>query len=172
MTSTTRHLRHLVGLFGAVLLIAVISASLPAAEFFKGKTVRFIVGASPGGGYDTYTRLISRHISKHIPGNPATLVQNMPGAGMLIAANYIYRKAKPDGLTIVVFNNALIVQKGLGDPLIKIDFRKMGWVGAPSVGEPVCLVMAFTGLKTLDDVLKYKGPLLAGATRAGSTYCF
>lgn len=161
--------RYSLALFGALLLVASTSTSLLAAEFYKGKTIRFIVGASPGGGYDTYTRLISRYFGKHIPGNPATLVQNMPGAGMLIAANYIYKKAKPDGLTIGLFNNALIVQKGLGDPLIKIDFRKMGWVGAPTVGEPVCFVMGFTGLKTLDDVLNYKGPLLAGSTRAGST---
>lgn len=156
-----------------VLVIGVIlmaSASLVLADdFYKGKTIRFIVGASPGGGYDTYTRLISRYMGKHIPGNPSTLVQNMPGAGMLIAANYIYRKARPDGLTIGLFNNALIMQKGLDDPNIKIDFRKMGWVGAPTVGELVCMTMGFTGLKTLDDVLKYKGTLRAGSTRAGST---
>jgi len=150
-------------------LIASASTSVLAEDFYKGKTLRFIVGASPGGGYDTYTRLISRYIGKHIPGNPDTLVQNMPGAGMLIAANYIYKRAKPDGLTIGLFNNALIVSKGLGDPLVNIDFRKMGWVGAPTVGELVCMIMGFTGLKTLDDVLKYKGPLLAGSTRAGST---
>jgi hypothetical protein len=68
----------------------------------------------------------------------------------------------------VNFNNSLIVQNALGDPRIKIDFRKLGWVGAPSVGAPVCMVMGFTGLKTLDDVLKYQKPLKAGATRAGS----
>jgi tripartite-type tricarboxylate transporter receptor subunit TctC len=152
-----------------LVLIGSASTSVLAEEFYKGKTLRFIVGASPGGGYDTYTRLIARYMGKYIPGNPATLVQNMPGAGMLIAANYIYKRAKPDGLTIGLFNNALVVSKGLGDPLIKIDFRKMGWVGAPSVGEPVCMIMGFTGLKTLDDVLKYKGRLLAGTTRAGST---
>lgn len=161
-------IRQLPGfLVGAILALG--SATALADDFYKGKTLTFIVGASPGGGYDTYTRLVARHIGKHIPGNPTTIVQNMPGAGMLIAANYIYRKAKPDGLTIAVFNNSLIVQKGLGDPMIKIDFRKLGWVGAPSVGEPLCLVMGFTGLKTLEDVLNYKGPLLAGSTRAGST---
>ncbi|MCH6584917.1 MAG: hypothetical protein IH810_03645, partial [Proteobacteria bacterium] len=103
------------------------------------------------------------------PGANANAVKELAVAGMLIAANYTYRKAKPDGLTLGIFNNALIVQKGLGDPRIKIDFRKMGWVGTPSVGEPVCMVMGFTGLKTLEDVLNYKKPLKVGATRAGST---
>lgn len=164
-----RRVTRLLGLsIGFIFGVCAASAAL-GEDFYKGKTLTFIVGASPGGGYDTYTRLVARHIGKHIPGNPATIVQNMPGAGMLISANYIYRKAKPDGLTIAVFNNSLIVQKGLGDPMIRIDFRKLGWVGAPSVGEPLCLVMGFTGLKTLDDVLQYKGPLLAGSTRAGST---
>lgn len=139
-----------------------------ADDFYKGKTIRFIVGQAAGGGYDTYGRLIARHISKHIPGNPKTTAENMEGAGSLISANYVYRQASPDGLAVVMFNNSLVVQNALGDPRIKIDFRKLGWVGAPSIGVPVCMVMGFTGLKTLDDVLKTKMPLKAGATRAGS----
>lgn len=143
-------------------------AGVWAEDFYKGKTIRFIVGQAAGGGYDTYGRLIARHISKHIPGNPATTAENMEGAGSLISANYIYRQAKPDGLTLVMFNNSLVVQRALGDPRIKIDFRKLGWVGAPSVGVPVCMVMGFTGLRSLDDVIKTKILLKAGATRAGS----
>ena len=143
-------------------------AGVWAEDFYKGKTIRFIVGQAAGGGYDTYGRLIARHITKHIPGNPATTAENMEGAGSLISANYVYRQAGRDGLTMVMFNNSLVVQNALGDPRIKIDFRKLGWVGAPSVGVPVCMVMGFTGLKTLDDVLKTKMPLKAGATRAGS----
>jgi tripartite-type tricarboxylate transporter receptor subunit TctC len=154
------------------LLGAFITFQVPAitraADFYKGKNIRFIIGQAAGGGYDTYGRLIARHISKHIPGNPATTAENMEGAGSLISANYIYRQASPDGLAVVMFNNSLVVQNALGDPRIKIDFRKLGWVGAPSVGVPVCMVMGFTGLKTLDDVLKAKIPLKAGATRAGS----
>jgi hypothetical protein len=92
----------------------------------------------------------------------------MEGAGSLISANYVYRQASADGLTMVMFNNSLVVQNALGDPRIKIDFRKLGWVGAPSIGVPVCMIMGFTGLKTLDDVLKTKMALKAGATRAGS----
>lgn len=137
-------------------------------DFYKGKTIRFIVGQAAGGGYDTYVRTIARHISKHIPGNPSTIVENMEGAGSLISANYVTKQASRDGLTVIIFNNSLIVQKAIGDPRINIDFRKLGWIGAPSVGVPVCMVMGFTGLKTLDDVLKSKTPLKAGATRAGS----
>ena len=139
-----------------------------AEDFYKGKTIRFVVGVAAGGGYDTYARAVARHISNHIPGKPATVVENMTGAGGLVAANYLYKQAKPDGLTIAMFNNSLVLQKGLGDPRIGIDFRKLGWIGAPSVGAPMCMVMGFTGLKTLDDVLKYKKPLKVGATRAGS----
>jgi len=144
-------------------------ATALAQDFYQGKTIRFVVGVAAGGGYDTYTRMIARHINRYIPGNPATVVENMDGAGGLVAANYLYKRATPDGLTIAVFNNSLVVQKGLGDPRIAMDFRKLGWIGAPSVGVPMCMVMGFTGLKTLDDVLKHKKPLKVGATRAGST---
>ncbi|MFB3122071.1 MAG: hypothetical protein ACE10H_07790, partial [Candidatus Binatia bacterium] len=87
----------LVELFiGLVFLVGASTAAL-SEEFYKGKTIRFIVGFSPGGGYDTYTRAAARHISKYIPGNPVPIVQNMTGAGSLIAANYIAKRAKPDG---------------------------------------------------------------------------
>ena len=157
---------------GAALLCGLLvvgnSAVAWAEDFYKDKTIRFIVGQAAGGGYDTYVRTIARHIGKHIPGKPATIVENMEGAGSLISSNYVYKQASRDGLTVVIFNNSLVLQNALGDPRIKIDFRKLGWVGAPSVGVPVCMVMGFTGLKTLDDVLKTNKTLKAGATRAGS----
>ena len=154
----------------AVLGSVVFAASAAHAEdFYKGKTFRFIVGFSPGGGYDTYTRLIARYFSKYVPGNPTTLVQNMTGAGSLISANYVARRAKPDGLTGAVFNNSLIVQKSLGDKKVTVPFEKLEWVGAPSRGEIVCMMMAFTGKTTLEDVLASKEPIKMGATRAGST---
>jgi len=93
----------------------------------------------------------------------------MTGAGGLVLANYLYKVAKPDGLTFGTFNNSLIVQKALGDSKIKLDFEKFGWIGAPSIGAPTCMVMGFTGLNTLDDVLNYDKPLKVGSTRAGST---
>ena len=78
------------------------AANAYAAPFYEGKTLRLIVGTSPGGGYDTYARAIARHMAKHIPGKPTIIVQNMPGAGSMIAANYLYNVAKPNGLTMAM----------------------------------------------------------------------
>lgn len=154
-----------------VFFILGLFSTAGASDFYQGKTLRLMVFGAPGGGYDTYTRMIARHISHYIPGNPSTFVENMTGAGGLVLANYLYKIAKPDGLTFGTFNNSLIVQKALGDPRIRVDFRKFGWIGAPSIGAPSCMVMGFTGLKTLDDVLKYDKPLKVGCTRAGSAGC-
>ena len=88
--------------------------------FYKGKTVRIIVGASAGGGYDTYSRTIARHMGKHIPGNPSFAVENMPGAGFLISANHMYNVAKPDGLTIGHFIGGLFLQQLLGKPGVHV----------------------------------------------------
>ncbi|HYA29560.1 MAG TPA: hypothetical protein VEI95_12140, partial [Acidobacteriota bacterium] len=135
--------------------LAIIShAVLPnarAEDFYKGKTIRFIVGYAPGGGYDTYTRAIARHIGKFIPGNPTAVVENMEGAGSLLAANYMFNKAEPDGLTVGDFNSGMVTQQALDAKGIRFDARKFGWIGAPGKGWPTCMVMGFTGLKTLDD---------------------
>jgi len=139
--------------------LAGASATAFGAEFYKDKVVRFVVGASPGGGYDTYTRTIARHIGRFIPGNPTFIVQNMPGAGHLIAAHYLYKRAKPDGLTIGVWNSANVLNQALGDRSVKFKGDKFGWIGAPVKGLPSCAIMGFTGLKTLKDVLNSKKPL-------------
>ena len=155
----------------AIGLTVIFTASTNALseEFFKGNTIRFVVGYSPGGGYDTYTRAAARYISRHIPGNPTPIVQNRTGGGSLIAANYIYNRARPDGLTIGIWNGGLILQKVLGEKKAKFDATKIGWIGAPVKGFVTCAIMGFTGLKTLEDVLKAGRPLKMGATRAGST---
>ena len=102
--------------------IFIISASLvtsaPAAsveEFYKGKTIQFVVGGSAGGGYDTYTRLIARHFAQYVPGKPSTVVQNMPGAAMLIAANYVFNSAPRDGTVIGHWSGPLILQHMMGN---------------------------------------------------------
>src|SRR5688572_7219958 len=84
----------------------LVSSVYSQNTFFKGKTMRIIVGGPPGGGFDTYARMIARQMSKHIPGDPTIIVDNMPGAGMMIAANHIYKAAKPDGLTIGHFTGS------------------------------------------------------------------
>src|SRR5262245_15378037 len=99
-------------------------APLFADDFYKGKTVRIIVGGSAGGGFDTYSRVMARHMGKHIPGNPAIMVENMTGAGTLIAAKYLHGSARPDGLAFGIFNGALILGRALG--MKGIDFDEIG----------------------------------------------
>jgi len=153
---------------GGYLLLGTLQAS--ADEFYAGKTIRFIVGAPAGGGYDTYTRAVARHIGKYIPGNPSSVVENMDGAGSLIAANYVYNKARPDGLAIGVWISGQIIRNALGDRSTKFDGRKFGWIGAPSKGSPTCAVMGFTGLKSWDDVMSSKRPIKMGGMRPGTSY--
>ena len=139
-----------------------------AQDFYKDKTLRFIVGQGAGGGYDTYTRAIARHIGKHIPGNPSATVENMTGAGSLVAANYLYNNAKPDGLTIANWNSAFVLNQALGDRNIKFDARKFGWIGAPSKGVPVFVIMGFAGVKSFDEMLKSGKAVKVGGTAPGS----
>ncbi|MCH8055463.1 MAG: hypothetical protein IH857_04825 [Deltaproteobacteria bacterium] len=165
---TKKLLSFLTLVIGLAFLFSASTTAL-GEEFYKGKTIRFIVGYSPGGGYDTYTRAAARHISKHIPGNPVPIVQNMTGGGSLISANYVYNRAKPDGLTIGIWNGGLILQQALGGPGIRFNASKFGWVGAPVKGFPTCAIMGFTGLKTLKDVMNSKKPIKMGATRSGAS---
>ena len=122
----------------ALVLVLVPSLAIGADSFFKGKTIRFVVGFSPGGGFDTYTRFIARHFGKHVPGNPRTVVQNRTGAGSMIAANYIYNRAKPDGLTVGNWIGPLVLQHVLGKKGIKFDGRKFNWLGVPSTDDNTC----------------------------------
>ena len=135
-------------------LLLVGTTGATAQDFYKDKMIRFIVGQAAGGGYDTYTRTIARQMIKHIPGNPAVTVENMTGAGSLVAANYLYNTAKPDGLTVANWNSAFVLSQALGDPNVRFDAQRFGWIGAPSKGIPVCVVMGFAGVKTFADILK------------------
>jgi tripartite-type tricarboxylate transporter receptor subunit TctC len=145
------------------------STAAIAADFYQGKTIRFIVGFAAGGGYDAYTRMVARYIGRYIPGNPTTVVENMDGAGSLIAAHHIYSKITPDGLTVGIWNSFNVFNNAMGDPGVKIDGRKIEWIGTPGKDSPACAIMAFTGLKTIDDILKSGKPLRMGAVRGGNT---
>ncbi|MGH7768790.1 MAG: Bug family tripartite tricarboxylate transporter substrate binding protein, partial [Candidatus Binatia bacterium] len=139
-------------------------------SFYKGQTVRIIVGASAGGGYDTYSRTIARHIGKHIPGNPTFLVENMPGAGFLISANYMYKAAKPDGLTIGHFIGGLFLQQLLGKPGIEFDAVKFQFIGVPTQDNFVMGVAKATGITDLEKwrasktLVKFGGVTPGGGT--------
>ncbi len=164
-----RGVYRLVG--GAFLFLLVGSNSvLLAADFYAGKRIRIVVGSSPGGGFDTYARLIARPLGKHIPGQPKVLVQNMPGAGQLIAANYIFNRAKPDGLTIGHWSGALILQHVLGNPAVKVDGRKIGWLGAPVPDNGVCVFTRSSGIHSRKDWVEAKKPAnLGGSAPGGAT---
>jgi tripartite-type tricarboxylate transporter receptor subunit TctC len=140
-----------------------------ADDFYQGKTIRFIVGFSAGGGFDTYSRMIARHIGKHIPGHPDTIVENMTGAGSLVAANYIFNKADPDGLTIGNFIGPLVLQDALGNKAAKFDGRKFGWLGVPTPDSGVCALTKASGISSVDEWFKAKEPVKLGGTAPGST---
>jgi len=161
---------------GLFLLPIFISASLVTSataasveEFYKGKTIHFIVGASAGGGYDTYTRLIARYFVKYVPGNPAVVVQNMPGAAMLIAANYIYNSAARDGTVIGHWSGPLILQHMMGNPAVQFDGRKFGWLGMPTSDSLVCIMADRSGIKTAEDWRKAKSRVKLGAIGPGTS---
>jgi tripartite-type tricarboxylate transporter receptor subunit TctC len=123
-----------VTLFSALLLAAVVySSSLVAQEakpFYEGKTVQLLVSSGPGATTDISARLVARYLGKHIPGNPGVIVQNMPGGGGLVGANYLYNVAKPDGLTILAVSRANYLDQMVGRPEVKADFRKFSWIGS------------------------------------------
>lgn len=151
------------------LIVAGAVSSNAADDFYKGKFVRFVVGFSAGGGFDTYTRTIARHMGRYIPGNPTTVVVNRPGAGSMIAANYMYNKAKPDGLTIGNFMGPLMLQHVLGNEAAMYDGRKFGWVGVPVSDHGACVLTKKSGITSLDDWFASKRPIKIGATAPGST---
>jgi tripartite-type tricarboxylate transporter receptor subunit TctC len=162
-------LTRLIALLAATLaLLTAASQPARAQDFYQGKTITFIVGASPGGSLDVYTRAIVRHLGDHIPGNPTVIVQNMPGAGSMVAANHVYNLARPDGLTVGAFAVALILQQVMGDQAAQFDGRKFGWIGTPSTYHGVCLVRKETGIGTIGDWLAAKKPLTIAGVGPGS----
>lgn len=154
----------------AFVLLATAPAPSSTHDFYKGKTIRFVVGVAAGGGYDLSARTVGRHIGKHIPGNPTIVVENMTGAGGLIAANYTYNSAKPDGLFVGIWNSAYVLRQAMGDKAVRFDARRLGWIGAPTKGTPFCAIMAYTGLRSLNDVLAANREIKMGATGPGATY--
>src|SRR3954454_14590428 len=137
-----------------ILLLVAIGASeqraYSAAPFYEGKAVRIIVGTAPGGGYDTYTRVIARHFGKYIPGNPTIIVDNMPGAGGLVSANHLFRVAKPDGLTIGHFVGGQFLQQLLGKPGIEFDALKFEYIGVPAQDNFVLGVAKTLGITSIE----------------------
>ena len=138
------------------------------ANFYEGKSIRIIVGFSAGGGYDAYTRTLARHMGKHIAGNPAIVVENMPGAGSMISANYSYKAARPDGLTIGHFIGGLFLQQLLRKPGIEFDAARFQFVGVPAQDNFVLGVSKSSGITDLDSWLASKQVVKFGGVATGS----
>jgi tripartite-type tricarboxylate transporter receptor subunit TctC len=138
-------------------------------EFFRGKVIRIIVGFSPGGGFDTFARIVARYMGKYVPGNPTVIVENMTGAGSLIAANHIYKVAKPDGLTLGAFNGNQILAQLVGGQGIEFDARKMEWMGAPGYNHDLCLLSQKTGIAGAEQWLASKTVFKLAGSAPGST---
>jgi tripartite-type tricarboxylate transporter receptor subunit TctC len=149
-------------------LLSLLTQAAAQEPYYKGKTVRIIVGGSAGGGYDTYTRTIARHLGKHVAGNPTFVVENMTGAGSLIAANHTYKVARPDGLTIGHFIGGLILQHVLGKPGIEFDGKKFEHLGVPAQDTTTVGITKVSGITSIDHWLSSKMTLKFGGVGPGA----
>ena len=156
-------------------VIAVVAAPLAAtgiahaqqgAEFYKGKTVNYIIATAPGGGYDTYGRLVAEYMQKYLPGS-TFVVKNMPGAGHLVGTNALYA-SRPDGLTLGTFNTGLIYNQLMQIPAAKFDLTKMSWVGKAGSDPRVFAISASSPIKTWQDLVAHKQPVNFATAGVGS----
>ena len=155
------------GLLAVVLcLMQPARAQEAIADFYRGRTVNLIVGYSPGGGYDTYTRILARHLGKHIPGNPAIVVQNMPGAGSLKLANYLFAVAPKDGATLGTFSRGMAMEPLIGGANVQFDSTKFTWLGSGTNETSVFVTWHASPVKTWDDILTK--PFTVGGEGSGS----
>ena len=154
------------------LLVLCVFAPLPqvkADDFYKGKTIRIVVGFLAGDVYDLWARLYAQHMPKHIPGKPDIIVQNMTGAGSMIAANHVYSVAKPDGLTLGSTLPALYFDQLIGRKEVQFDWAKFVWVGSPVQNEHQMYMRSDAPYKTIEDIRKATVPPKCGTTGTGST---
>ena len=136
----------------ALALFSGPSAAQSVAEFYKGKQITIIVGSSPGGGYDAQGRLVARHLSKHIPGNPGMVVQNMPGAGSLQATNHLYNLAPKDGTTMGIVQRGMLTAKLTSPQGVRFDVEKFNWIGNLASETAVSVVWHDSPIKTVEDL--------------------
>ena len=153
--------------------VAVLALPQAAIAQYEGKTVTIVVGFKTGGGYDRTARILARHLPKYLPGKPNVIVQNMPGANSIIAANHVYSVAKPDGLTIGTFNRNLVLGQLTGVPGIKFDMTKFAWIGSAASESTVLAIRSDLPYKTFAELRKAGKTVVVGATGPGAnTYDF
>ena len=152
----------LIGVFVASLVWT--GSASAQTDFYKGKTITVYIGTTPGALYDQWSRLLAQYMPKHIPGKPDMISQNMPAAGHKIAANYVYNKTKPDGLSVIgSIVPSLYFDQLIGRPEVQYDWGKFVWIGSPVQGESQMYMRADTPYKTMDDVRNAKEPPRCGA---------
>ena len=139
---------------------------------FKGKTIRLIIGTSTGGGVDLYARVVAQFLSRHLPGEPTILPQNMPGASSVVAANYTYNMAKPDGLTLGALQGGAFFDQILGRDTAKFDWAKFTWIGSPERLEAQLYMRADSPYKTLEDIRRATDAPRCGGAGTGATGYF
>jgi tripartite-type tricarboxylate transporter receptor subunit TctC len=152
-----------------VLTLGWSSPLLAQAPFYQGKTISIVVGTKAGDVYDLYPRLLAEYWTKHIPGNPNIIVQNVPGAASLIAANQVYNIAKPDGLTLAAIYPALYFDQLIKKPEVKYDWAKWNWIGSPVTSNHLLYMRADTPYKSVDDIRKASTAPKCGSTGIAST---
>ena len=167
-------MRHVLALIAVFTLLAAAPRDVLAqAAAFEGKTITIVVGFKTGGGYDRTARILARHLPKHIPGKPTVIVQNMPGANSIIAANHVYNVAKPDGLTIGTFNRNLVLAQLTNVSGVKYDMRKFAWIGSAASETTILAIRADLPYKSFDEMKKSGKTVVIGATGPGAnTYDF
>jgi tripartite-type tricarboxylate transporter receptor subunit TctC len=157
-------------IFVLVLCIFAWTGNLPAqTPFYQGKQIKLVIGSSAGGGYDLWPRVMMRYLTRHIPGNPDIIPQNMPGAGGIVGANYVYGIAKPDGLTIGAFNPALYFDQLIKRDEVKFDWSKFAWIGSPEQNELLHYIRTDAPFKTIDDLRNTKEPPRCGSSGTGTS---
>lgn len=161
----------------ALALIAVFAllGAAPQAGLaqYEGKTVTIVVGFKTGGGYDRTARILARHLPKYLPGKPNVIVQNMPGANSIIAANHVYSVAKPDGLTIGTFNRNLVLAQLTNVSGVKFDMTKFAWIGSAASESTVLAIRSDLPYKSFEELRKGGKTVVIGATGPGAnTYDF
>src|SRR5213594_106961 len=146
-------------------LLLISTPSLNAqSSYYKGKSIRIIVGYLPGDNHDLWARGYARYKGKYIPGNPDFIVQNMPGAGSMIAANYVYNLSKPDGLTLGSIGPSLYLDQLVGKKEVHFDWAKFGWIGSPENTPWLLYMKSDTPYKSIEDVRKASQPPKCSAT--------
>jgi tripartite-type tricarboxylate transporter receptor subunit TctC len=153
-----------------LIMFLIVNTELRAqTPYYQGKTITFIVGSGAGTAYDMYGRLLANYIGKHIPGNPTVIVQNMPAAGGLVASNYVYGVAKPDGLTIASINPAHYFNQIQGSKEVQFDWTKFTWLASSDKSEHMLYMRTDAPYKTIQDIRKATEPPKCGATGTGTS---